>query len=193
MVGITAQCSAGLGEGSPMIFNEFSYFALFLLPAVVLFHTLPSRTRPWVIGFFGATFFVYYGYLHFGGLWGALCVLLFVWEMVTSRLYRPGSRWCLFGIAQAIVILFAFKYLTFAIGSWNDLAATLHLPPLGAAKRWLLPLGVSFFTFEFIHFAADTYWARSSDRLLANMRRSFSSSRRWSPVRSSVFKTSAPS
>jgi alginate O-acetyltransferase complex protein AlgI len=143
-----------------MIFNELSYFALFLLPAVVLFHTVPSRTRPWVIGFFGAAFFVYYGYLHFGGLWGALCVLLFVWEMVTSRLYRPGSRWCLFGIAQAVAILLVFKYLTFAVGSWNDLAATLHLPPLGAAKRWLLPLGVSFFTFEFIHFAADTYWGK---------------------------------
>jgi alginate O-acetyltransferase complex protein AlgI len=80
--------------------------------------------------------------------------------MLTSRLYRPGSRWCLFGIFQAVAILFAFKYLMFAVGSWNDLAVALHLPPLGAAKRWLLPLGVSFFTFEFIHFAADSYWGK---------------------------------
>jgi alginate O-acetyltransferase complex protein AlgI len=140
-----------------MIFNELTYFLLFLLPAVALFHANPSRTKPWIISAFGAAFFVYYGYLHFGGLWGALCVLLFGWEILTSRLYREGSRWCVFGIVQALAILFAFKYLTFATGAWNDLAHVLHLPPLTAnARRWL-PLGVSFFTFEFIHFAADSY------------------------------------
>ena len=140
-----------------MIFNELSYFALFLIPSVVLFHGASGRARPWVICFFGAAFFIYYGYLHFGGLWGAVCVLLFAWEILTSRLYRPGSRWCLFGIVQAVALLFLFKYLMFAVASWNDLALVLRLPALGAAKKWLLPLGVSFFTFEFIHFAADTY------------------------------------
>lgn len=143
-----------------MIFNELSYFVLFLLPAVIGFHLCSPRLRPWIISGFGAAFFVYYGYLHFGGLWGALCVLIFAWEILTSRLYRPGSRWCIFGIVQAVAFLFVFKYLTFATSSWNDLAATLNLPPLGAVTRWLLPLGISFFTFEFIHFAADTYRGR---------------------------------
>jgi alginate O-acetyltransferase complex protein AlgI len=140
-----------------MIFNELSYFVLFLLPCVVGFHCAPLRVRPWILSFFGAAFFVYFGYLHFGGLWGALCVLIFFWEILTSRLYRPGSRWCLFGIAQALVFLFVFKYLAFATTSWNDLAVALHLPPLGMATRLFLPLGISFFTFEFIHFAADSY------------------------------------
>jgi alginate O-acetyltransferase complex protein AlgI len=140
-----------------MIFNELSYFVLFLLPAVVAFHLSPSRLRPWVLSLFGAAFFIYFGYLHFGGLWGGLCVLIFLWEILTSRLYRPGSRWCLFGIGQALLFLFAFKYLTFATSSWNDLATALHLPMLGTATRWLLPLGISFFTFEFVHFAADSY------------------------------------
>jgi alginate O-acetyltransferase complex protein AlgI len=144
-----------------MIFNELSYFLLFLLPAVVLFHRSAPTLKPWVISAFGAAFFVYYGYLHFGGLWGALCVLLFGWEIVTSRLYRPGSRWCIFGIVQAVAILFVFKYLTFATGTWNDLARLMHLPPLTANVRRLLPLGVSFFTFEFIHFAADSYLGKT--------------------------------
>ncbi len=143
-----------------MIFNELSYFLLFLLPCVALFHRSPQALKPWVISLFGGLFFVYYGYLHFGGRWGALCVLLFLWEILTSRLYRPGSRWCLFGIAQAIVILVAFKYLTFATGAWNDLAHAAGLPALRPIDRIVLPLGVSFFTFEFIHFAADSYRGR---------------------------------
>lgn len=140
-----------------MIFNEITYFLLFLLPAVGLFHCSPARLKPWVISAFGASFFIYYGYLHFGGFWGALCVLLFGWEILTSRLYRQGSRWCLFGILQALAILIFFKYLTFATASYNDLARFTHLPTLAPLVRWILPLGVSFFTFEFIHFAADTY------------------------------------
>jgi alginate O-acetyltransferase complex protein AlgI len=150
-----------------MIFNELSYFALFLVPAVTLFHASKARWKPWVISAFGAAFFVYYGYLHFGGVWGALCVLLFGWEILTSRLYRPGSRWCWFGIAQALVILGAFKYLTFASQSYDDLAHLLHLPPLGPIARWVLPLGVSFFTFEFIHFAADSYRGKTERVSLA--------------------------
>ena len=35
--------------------------------------------------------------------------------------------------------------------------ASLTLPPLGTVARVLLPLGISFFTFEFVHFAADSY------------------------------------
>lgn len=145
-----------------MIFNELSYFVLFLLPAVLAFHLLPHVWRPWVLSGFGIAFFIYFGYLHFGGLWGALCVAIFVWEILTSRLYRAGSRWCLFGIAQALALLFAFKYLVFATVAWNDLARITHLPALPVVHRWLLPLGISFFTFEFIHYAADCYVGRAA-------------------------------
>jgi alginate O-acetyltransferase complex protein AlgI len=140
-----------------VIFNEFSYFVLFLLPAVVLFHLASSEFRPWIIGLFGAGFFVYFGYLHFGGFWGSLCVVIFFWEILTSRLYRKGSRWCIFGIVQALSLLILFKYLTFVTTIAHDVALRLHLPPLGPVQKLLLPLGVSFFTFEFIHFAADSY------------------------------------
>jgi alginate O-acetyltransferase complex protein AlgI len=151
-----------------MIFNELSYFVLFLLPSVVAFHCLNTRWRPWILSGFGAAFFVYYGYLHFGGGWGALCVLVFLWEALTSRLYRRGSPWCIVGIVQAVVFLLAFKYLIFAAHSWNDVAHILHLHPLRTPTHWLLPLGISFFTFEFIHFAADSYSGKIESASLAD-------------------------
>lgn len=140
-----------------MIFNEILYFTLFLVPAVICFHTCGPRFRPWILSAFGAAFFLYFGYLHFGGWFGACCVLFFVWEMLTSRLYRPGSRWCLFGVFQALLVLFAFKYLAFAASSWNDLASVTGFHHPVHVTHLLLPLGISFFTFEFIHFAVDTY------------------------------------
>ena len=144
-----------------MIFNEVGFFVLFLLPTVAAFHLSPRSARPWVITAGGVGFFVYFGWLHFGGAWGALAVLIFFWELGTSRLYRPGSKWCIYGIVQAVVILAAFKYLVFFRGAWNDLGGfTGCLPHLQGVARLALPLGISFFTFEFIHYAADVYSGR---------------------------------
>jgi alginate O-acetyltransferase complex protein AlgI len=145
-----------------MIFNEVTYYLLFLLPCVAAFHLVALgrvdvvAARAWVISTFGAVFFAYYGYLHFGGAKGSAAVGLFVWELLTSRLYRPRSRWCLFGVVQSVGILFWFKYAGFFSVAWNDIVAggPLHRDPI---ERPWLPLGISFFTFEFIHFAVDVY------------------------------------
>ena len=142
-----------------MIFNELTYYLLFLGPSVLTFHGLSRvaafdrvRARSLSLSVFGVLFFVYYAYVHFGGWKGSLAVGIFVWELLTSQLYKAGSRWCIFGIVQAVAILVGFKYLWF----FSSVAVDLGLASSPIA-RVVLPLGVSFFTFEFIHFAADSY------------------------------------
>jgi len=136
-----------------VIFNTFAYFVLFLVPAAILFRLVRPGLQPWVCLAFGAGFFVFFSLTQIGGVAGAACLLIFVWESAFSRLYKQGSRWCLVGIVQTLVILVAFKYwnffttLPFGTRSQNPLVWT------GA----FLPLGISFFTFEFIHYAVDRY------------------------------------
>lgn len=153
-----------------MIFNELTYYFFFLGPCVVVFHLLALvrsvdllRARSYALSTFGTLFFAYYGYSHFGGWRGSAGVALFAWELFTSQLYRPRSRWCLFGIVQAVLILVAFKYLGFFASSWNGVAGhgTLRIQDV---PHLALPLGISFFTFEFIHFAADVYLGRIERR-----------------------------
>lgn len=138
-----------------MIFNEITYYVLFLVPASVSFRLLPSRLRPWACSAFGAFFFVFYSVTAVAGVPGAVCLGLFLWEAAFSRLYKPGSWICWIGVAQAIALLIAFKYWNFvtdvAFGTGNQLHWT------GA----FLPLGISFFTFEFIHYAVDRYHAKA--------------------------------
>lgn len=132
-----------------MIFDTFSYFLLFLLPAALLFRGVAPSFRAPVISLFGAAFFIYFSLTTVGGVAGAFCLGLFLWEALVSRFYRPGSALCLLGIVQALVILFVFKY-------WNFTAGLVAGP--GTSWRWtgaFLPLGISFFTFEFIHYARD--------------------------------------
>jgi alginate O-acetyltransferase complex protein AlgI len=137
-----------------MIFNELSYFALFLAPSVLLFHLSSKTVRPWILASFGIAFFAWYAFIHFGGAWGSACVAIFVWELIVSRFYRPRSWVCIAGIVQALGILFVFKYAGFFSQAWQDTFSTRdQLIPW----RLFLPLGISFFTFEFIHYAADSY------------------------------------
>jgi alginate O-acetyltransferase complex protein AlgI len=136
-----------------MIFNTFAYFVLFLVPAAILFRLVRPAAQPWVCGAFGAGFFVFFSLTQIGGVAGAFCLLIFIWESIFSRFYKKGSRLCFIGIGQAILFLMVFKY-------WNFLTGLFFAPTGHNPLSWsgaFLPLGISFFTFEFIHYAVDRY------------------------------------
>lgn len=136
-----------------MIFNTFSYYFCFLIPAAILFRILSSQFRPWVCAVFGIAFFIYYSATYLGGWAGAACVLIFVWESLFRSLYKPKSSFCIWGVLISVLVLCVFKYWNFCT---DIVAGFLVENPL----RWesaFLPLGVSFFTFEFIHYAVDRY------------------------------------
>ena len=135
-----------------MIFTTLKYYFLFLLPTVLLFRLVPAKWRPRVIVISGCLFFSWFAYEESGRIAGILCLGIFLWESIFSRLYRPASKICLVGVVQAICILFVFKYWNFASGMLPT-AANLQMH----WKSAFLPLGISFFTFEFIHFAIDVY------------------------------------
>jgi alginate O-acetyltransferase complex protein AlgI len=132
-----------------MIFNTFAYFLLFLFPAALAYRWVPAGGRSWVLASTGAAFYVYYSLTEVGGVVGAVCLLVLLWEAILSRLYKPGARACILGVAQALAVLFVFKYWNFVVGLVFG---------AGSRFRWdgqFLPLGISFFTFEFIHYAVD--------------------------------------
>ena len=84
-----------------MIFTTVPYF-LFLIPTAVLFRIAGPRVRPWVSVVSGVAFFVYSSVTELAGWLGAACVLIFVWESLISRLYRPNSAGCLVAGVAAI-------------------------------------------------------------------------------------------
>lgn len=137
-----------------MIFNTFSYYLIFLLPCAIIYRVAQPSARPWIIATFGSTFFLFFSY-QLAGLWGCLCLLIFLWESVFSRLYGPGSRWCLVGLVQSVILLGVFKY-------WNFFTGLIHFHSANPLhwKGQFLPLGISFFTFEFYHYA----WDRRSNK-----------------------------
>ncbi|HUI73378.1 MAG TPA: MBOAT family O-acyltransferase [Candidatus Acidoferrum sp.] len=140
-----------------MIFNTWDYYILFLLPAAVLFRLVRPASRPWIAVFSGCCFFLYFSFTQLGGGIGAACLLIFLWESFISRFYKPASWVCWLGVTQTVLFLVVFKYRNFLSGIvWPEPA---HNPLYW--KNAFLPLGISFFTFEFLHYAWDRYRAKT--------------------------------
>ena len=136
-----------------MIFNTWDYFLLFLIPAAIFFRVARQTARPWIAAGYGCLFFVYFSYTQLGGAIGAACLSIFLWESFVSRFYKPGSWVCMLGVTQTILFLCVFKYRNFLSGIvWPQPS---HNPVYW--KNAFLPLGISFFTFEFLHYAWDRY------------------------------------
>jgi alginate O-acetyltransferase complex protein AlgI len=137
-----------------MIFNSLIYFAVFLLPTALLYQKRPAASRPWLLSVVGALFFIFFSITTVGGVPGAFCLLLILWQSLCCLyLCKPGSKLCYFVIIQSILILCAFKYLNFFGG-------LIFGSPEKSPLYWrdvFLPLGISFFTFEFIHYAVDRF------------------------------------
>ncbi len=81
-----------------------------------------------------------------------------------------GSRriWLLVSLVNNLALLLFFKYARFVVENLNGLLASMHwsltlpdpatLMPLGAA--YLLPVGISFFTFQSLSYTIDFYLGR---------------------------------
>ncbi len=108
----------------------------------------------------------------FGGLtvrvpWHILLILgsASVDYCVALRLERtadPRSRklLLLFSIGCNLSLLCFFKYMDFFIGNLQELLAALGLPTKSRTLELLLPLGISFYTFETISYIVDVHAGR---------------------------------
>jgi D-alanyl-lipoteichoic acid acyltransferase DltB (MBOAT superfamily) len=72
------------------------------------------------------------------------------WLIAEAYLRFPSRLWIVFGIAANLAVLGFFKYLAFAAGA---VVGVLGVPVQG----WdiILPLGISFYTFELISYLVD--------------------------------------
>jgi alginate O-acetyltransferase complex protein AlgI len=132
-----------------MIFGEWIY-AGFLVIAALVYRVLPGRARAWWLAACGLVFYAYYSQAF---LW------LVVAEVLLVLLLVRGARryaWT-YGLALAVTLgaLAVYKYGNLITSTLGVAATGLHLPPVPEFPRLVLPLAISFFTFEFVHYIVD--------------------------------------
>ncbi len=89
-----------------------------------------------------------------------------VFLMGLGALYSSRRIWLLISLVNNLALLLFFKYARFAVENLNAVAAWLHSPfkladpstlmPLGF--DYLLPVGISFFTFQSLSYTIDFYF-----------------------------------
>ena len=136
-----------------MLFNSYIFIFLFL-PVTLFFYYFLNRygkytaAQVFLIGMSG-WFYAYFNpsYLLI------LCISIFVNYFFHCRICREKRRLYLAaGVAFNLLLLGYFKYFDFLVENINTVFGTSFL-----LKNILLPLGISFFTFQQISFLADTY------------------------------------
>ena len=88
--------------------------------------------------------------------------------MGLGALYSSRRIWLLISLVNNLALLVFFKYARFFAGNLNTLFAWLHLPlkladpstlmPFGF--QYLLPVGISFFTFQSLSYTLDFYFGK---------------------------------
>lgn len=136
-----------------MLFNSYIFIFAFLPLCLIGFYLLkgrnPKMAKVWLI----AMSLWFYGYFNLSYL--AIMVFSIVFNYCIFRAIGKIARPKLALAAGVIVnlgVLFYFKYFDFFIDNCNVIFGSAI--PL---KNILLPLGISFFTFQQIGFIADAY------------------------------------
>lgn len=64
------------------------------------------------------------------------------------------------GILSIVLVLVVMKYLNFLIGNLNSIIHWFNSGISVKTVSWILPLGISFYTFQAIGYLADVYWGK---------------------------------
>lgn len=132
-----------------MLFHSQAFLLVFLPLVLILYYALAARVaaREWLVIFASAVFYAWWDVRFLPLLAGEVAV---GW-LLAEAYFRTGKRWLLtFGIVATLSLLGIFKYLDFFAGALMWLIG--HPVP---ASGIVLPIGISFFTFQIVSYFID--------------------------------------
>lgn len=142
-----------------MLFNSeaFLVFALVFFP---IFFSVPHRAQLWTIL---AGSYVFYGWWdwRFLGLIVVCTLINFTAGAAVARARADSRRtWLWLGIAGNLSILGFFKYFDFFVDSLRGLLGKLGVDGNFSTLDIILPVGISFYTFQAMSYTIDIYRGR---------------------------------
>lgn len=139
-----------------MLFTTLAYAAFFAVVAVVHWLIPPSLHRFWLLG---ASYWFYMQTIpQYVWLIGAMTLVNYALGLALGGATGQRLKRDLLvgGIAANLVTLAGFKYAALLVGAIWPVVRLLPAVPTNTPEfTILLPLGISFFTFEFIHYLAE--------------------------------------
>ena len=144
-----------------MVFSSIAFIMYFMLVFFLVYYILPaSYKNAWL--FLASLGFYYYGVRGNPG-YLLLMIMSVVVNFVAGKLIevqktkRARKAWLVVGIVYDLGWLILFKYLGFLIENLNALFGAMHVKVQLETWNLILPIGISFYTFQIISYLVDVY------------------------------------
>lgn len=147
-----------------MLFNSFDF--ILFLPIVFLLYWFVFKTVKSQNCLIVAASYVFYG------LWDWRFLFLIAFTtlcsyvsgvLIEKNLDKEGGHakaFCITNIVVNLLILCIFKYYNFFVGSFVDLMSLFKVKMHASTLEIILPVGISFYTFQAIGYSIDVYKRR---------------------------------
>lgn len=140
-----------------MLFNSSEFF-LFFPVVVATYFLLPFKSRVWFL--LAASYFFYASWkIEYLGLI-LFSTFIDYWvslKISSSQEKAKRKSWLYLSIFANLGILFVFKYFNFFIENASELLNQLGLNYSSPIANLLLPIGISFYTFQSMSYSIDVY------------------------------------
>lgn len=143
-----------------MLFNSIQY-VIFLPIVLILYFLLPHKYR-WIL-LLAASYYFYMSWrpeyifiIMFSTLVDYLCGL----KMDKLPDKKARLPFLIISLTLNLGLLFFFKYYNFASQNLNELFTVIGIPHNFPLMKVLLPVGISFYTFQALSYTVDVYFGR---------------------------------
>ena len=140
-----------------MSFNSFQFLVFFPV-VVILYYAIPKKLRSvWLL------IASYYFYMSWNAKYAILIltstVITYLSGILLGKASKTSTRkWIVAGsFVTNLGILMMFKYFTFLLANINKVLGILHLGALSDPFSFVLPVGISFYTFQALSYTVDVY------------------------------------
>ncbi len=140
-----------------MLFNSLQ-FAFFFIGIVTLYFSIPHKYR-WVLLLVGSYFF----YMCWNWKYISLIIISTVIDYFAGRRMaalperQQRRKYLILSLLTNLGLLFIFKYFNFFVDSLNTTFLIFNFNFLIPSLEVLLPVGISFYTFQTLSYSIDVY------------------------------------
>ena len=138
-----------------MLFNSFHFLIFFPIVTLIYFF-IPYRVR-WIWLLITSYYFYMCWNPKYAILIATSTLITYLSGILISKSKDKKKLWVALSFISNLGILFFFKYFNFAIENINIILNKLHITLITPSFDVLLPVGISFYTFQALSYTVDVY------------------------------------
>lgn len=140
-----------------MLFNSIDYLIFFPI-VIMIYFIIPKKIKKvWLLAS------SYYFYMNWNAKYALLLLfstfVTYLCGILLGTVSSKKTKRLIIGISMLLIfgVLFYFKYVNFTLNVFSQILNILHIQAKVRAFDIILPVGISFFTFQAVGYTVDVY------------------------------------